>query len=59
MPKVTVTVDMIVGAGLVLTLLISVVVGGADGSTQQNLASGLVGFLGRAALEHNHNKEVR
>ena len=45
-----ITTDVIVGTGLVTALILSIF---TDGSTelQTTLASGLVGFLGRSALE--------
>ena len=41
-----VTTDMIVGFGLVLALLMSILWG--DTEVQRNLASGLIGYLGRS-----------
>ena len=46
-----ITTDVIVGAGLVLALLASIFCG-ASSELQTTLASGLVGFLGRSAMEH-------
>ena len=45
-----ITTDIIVGAGLVTTLILSIFTGGST-ELQTTLASGLVGFLGRSALE--------
>ena len=45
-----ITTDVIVGAGLVLALILSIFAGGST-ELQTTLASGLVGFLGRSALE--------
>ena len=42
--------DIIVGAGLVTALILSIFAGGSA-ELQTTLASGLVGFLGRSALE--------
>lgn len=44
------TTDIIVGAGLVTALILSIFTGGSA-ELQTTLASGLVGFLGRSALE--------
>lgn len=44
------TTDTIVGAGLVTALILSIFAGGST-ELQTTLASGLVGFLGRSALE--------
>ena len=44
------TTDTIVGAGLVTALIFSIFTGGST-ELQTTLASGLVGFLGRSALE--------
>lgn len=44
------TTDTIVGAGLVTALILSIFIGG-EAELQTTLASGLVGFLGRSALE--------
>ena len=49
MPRIT--TDLIVGSGLVLALLMSIGLGGGT-ELQTNIASGLVGFLGRAAIDH-------
>lgn len=45
-----ITTDIIVGAGLVTALILSIFTGGSA-ELQTTLASGLVGFLGRSALE--------
>ena len=45
-----ITTDVIVGAGLVTALILSSFTGGST-ELQTTLASGLVGFLGRSALE--------
>ena len=44
------TTDIIVGSGLVTALILSIFTGGST-ELQTTLASGLVGFLGRSALE--------
>ena len=44
------TTDTIVGTGLVTALILSIFTGGST-ELQTTLASGLVGFLGRSALE--------
>ena len=45
-----ITTDVIVGAGLVIALILSIITGGST-ELQTTLPSGLVGFLGRSALE--------
>ena len=45
-----ITTDIIVGSGLVTALILSIFTGGST-ELQTTLASGLVGFLGRSALE--------
>ena len=45
-----ITTDTIVGAGLVTAIILSIFTGGST-ELQTTLASGLVGFLGRSALE--------
>lgn len=52
----TISTDMIVGAGLVIALLLSI---GMNGSweLQTSLASGLTGYLGRSAVEQINRKE--
>lgn len=45
------TTDMIVGAGLVAALLASLFLC-ANSDLQQTLASGLIGYLGRTAIDH-------
>lgn len=45
-----ITTDIIVGVGLVTALILSIFTGGST-ELQTTLASGLVGFLGRSALE--------
>lgn len=46
-----ITTDMIVGTGLVIALLAAILI---DGSTelQTTIGSGLIGYLGRTAIEH-------
>lgn len=46
-----VTTDLIVGAGLVLALILSILFGGSS-ELQTTLGSGLIGYLGRTAIEH-------
>lgn len=46
-----VTTDMIVGTGLVLALL-AAIFGGGSTELQTTLGSGLIGYLGRTAIEH-------
>lgn len=45
------TVDKIVGAGLVLALILSLFTGGSA-ELQTTIASGLVGWMSRGAIEH-------
>lgn len=52
----TVSTDMIVGAGLVIALLLSIGMGGSW-ELQTSLASGLTGYLGRSAVERINGKE--
>lgn len=42
--------DQIVGAGLVLALILSILFGGPT-ELQTTLGSGLIGYLGRTAIE--------
>lgn len=45
------TTDMIVGTGLVAALLASIFLGGST-ELQTTLGSGLIGYLGRTAIDH-------
>ena len=45
------TVDKIVGAGLVLALILSLFTGGSK-ELQTSIASGLIGWMSRGAIEH-------
>lgn len=45
-----VTTDMIVGTGLVIALLAAILFGGST-ELQTTLGSGLIGYLGRTAIE--------
>lgn len=45
-----VTTDMIVGTGLVMALLAAIFCGGTE--LQTTLGSGLIGYLGRTAIEN-------
>ena len=45
-----ITTDTIVGAGLVLALILSILFG-SSAELQTTLASGLIGYLGRTAIE--------
>ena len=45
-----VTTDMIVGTGLVMALLAAIFCGGST-EPQTTLGSGLIGYLGRTAIE--------
>ena len=46
-----ITTDMIVGTGLVVALLAAIFCGGSV-ELQTTLGSGLIGYLGRTAIEH-------
>lgn len=46
-----VTTDMIVGTGLIIALLVAIFCGGST-ELQTTLGSGLIGYLGRTAIEH-------
>ncbi|SFB10786.1 hypothetical protein [Selenomonas ruminantium] len=48
------TVDKIVGAGLVLALILSLFTGGSK-ELQTSIASGLIGWMSRGALEHGRD----
>jgi len=45
------TVDKIVGAGLVLALILSLFTGGSS-ELQNSIASGLLGWMSRGVIEH-------
>ena len=51
-----ITTDLIVGTGLVLALLVSIVCGSSS-ELQTTLGSGLIGYLGRTAIEHGGDKK--
>ncbi len=42
-------VDMVVGAGLVLALFMSIIFGSSE-QLQSNIATGLIGYLGKTAV---------
>lgn len=46
-----ITTDMIVGTGLVAALLAAIFLGGST-EMQNTIASGLIGYLGRTAIDH-------
>ena len=46
-----ITTDLIVGTGLVVALLAAIFLGGST-EMQNTIASGLIGYLGRTAIEH-------
>ena len=50
------TTDFVVGTGLVIALLVSIVCG-ASSELQTTLGSGLIGYLGRTAMEHTDSQE--
>lgn len=52
----TINTDMIVGAGLVIALLLSIGMGGSW-ELQNSLASGLTGYLGRSAVERINDRK--
>nr|WP_304151048.1 hypothetical protein [Mitsuokella multacida] len=45
-----VTTDMIVGTGLIIALIAAILFGGST-ELQTTLGSGLIGYLGRTAIE--------
>ena len=47
-----ITTDLIVGTGLVIALIVAIFCG-AGSELQTTLGSGLIGYLGRTAMEHN------
>ena len=51
-----ISTDMVVGAGLVIALLLSIGMGGSW-ELQTSLASGLTGYLGRSAVEQINRKD--
>lgn len=51
----TINTDMIVGAGLIIALLMSIGMGGSW-ELQNSLASGLTGYLGRSAVDRFDRK---
>lgn len=48
------TVDKIVGAGLVLALILSLFTGGSS-ELQNSIASGLLGWMSRGVIEHGRD----
>lgn len=46
-----ITTDMIVGTGLAAALLAAIFLGGST-ELQTTLGSGLIGYLGRTAIDH-------
>lgn len=52
-----ITTDMIVGTGLIAALLAAIFLGGST-ELQTTLASGLIGYLGRTAIE-NRKDDVK
>ena len=55
--RMHVTTDMIVGTGLVIALLAAIFCGGST-ELQTTLGSGLIGYLGRTAIE-NRKDDVK
>ncbi len=55
--RMHVTTDMIVGTGLVIALLADILFGGST-ELQTTLGSGLIGYLGRTAIE-NRKDDLR
>lgn len=51
-----VTTDMIVGTGLVIALLAAIIFGGSA-ELQTTLGSGLIGYLGRTAIEGREGRK--
>lgn len=54
--RANINTDVIVGTGLVIALLMSIILGGSW-EFQNSLASGLTGYLGRSALEKIDRKD--
>ena len=52
----TIITVLIVGAGLIIALLMSIVMGGSW-ELQTSLASGLTGYLGRSAVDRFDRKD--
>lgn len=50
------TTDMIVGTGLVIALLAAILFGGST-ELQTTLGSGLIGYLGRTAIENRKDDQ--
>ena len=53
----TITTDMIVGFGLVIALILSIVLGSGS-EIQTTLGAGLVGYIGRVANEAVHQQSL-
>ena len=53
----TITTDMIVGFGLVIALILSIVLGSGS-EIQTTLGAGLVGYIGRVANETIHKQSL-
>lgn len=54
----TISTDMIVGAGLIIALLLSIGMGGSW-ELQTSLASGLTGYLGRSAVDQIRKDDAK
>lgn len=53
-----ISTDMIIGTGLIVALIISIFAG-ANNELQTTLGSGLIGYLGRTAIEHGERRETK
>lgn len=53
-----ITTDMIVGTGLVVALLAAIFCGGST-ELQTTLGSGLIGYLGRTAIEQHGGSDAK
>ena len=54
----TISTDMIVGAGLIIALLLSIGMGGSW-ELQTSLASGLTGYLGRSVVDQIRKDDAK
>ena len=54
----TISTDMIVGAGLIIALVLSIGMGGSW-ELQTSLASGLTGYLGRSTVDQIRKDDAK
>lgn len=50
--------DTIIGIGLVIALITSIFAGSSS-ELQNTLGSGLIGYLGRTAIEHGERRDMK